>query len=252
MRSLAALLSLVCVFVVSGCEKKDTNTSNPTPPPATELVKKDLTVGKGAAAVKGDRVSVRYKGWLDNGSVFDESKAPDPPFTFALGAGEVIPGWDEGVVGMQPGGKRNLRIPWKMAYGEQGSPPKIPAKADLNFDIELISVTKPEDAHSVKAEIIKEGSGRSIKAGDQLTIHYEIKGGDGKVIDSSKDKGGPVSFEFGANQLMSPALEPAMQGMKAGEVRKITVPPGMGMPSMTPGMRNEGSQTFTITLVKIG
>ena len=114
----------------------------PAPQPAgpSELGKLDLKMGDGAEAVKGKRAKVHYTGTLIDGSKFDSSVDRGEPFTFMLGAGQVIKGWDEGVAGMKVGGKRKLTIPYQMAYGEQGRPPKIPAKATLIFDIELLGV----------------------------------------------------------------------------------------------------------------
>ena len=106
----------------------------------TELQKVDVKVGTGAEAVKGKRVTVHYTGTLTDGSKFDSSVDRGDPFKFNLGSGQVIKGWDEGVAGMKVGGKRKLTIPYQMAYGEEGRPPKIPPKATLVFDVELLGV----------------------------------------------------------------------------------------------------------------
>ncbi len=101
----------------------------------------DLKVGTGAVANKGDKVKVNYTGWLTNGKMFDSSLNPGrTPFEFTLGEGQVIKGWDEGVAGMKVGGKRQLRIPYQMAYGEEGRPPVIPPRSTLIFDVELLGV----------------------------------------------------------------------------------------------------------------
>jgi FKBP-type peptidyl-prolyl cis-trans isomerase len=103
----------------------------------------DLKVGAGAEAKKGNTVTVHYTGWLaKGGKKFDSSLDRKKPFEFELGAGDVIKGWDEGVAGMKVGGKRRLIIPYKLAYGEKGRAPIIPAKADLVFDVELLKVSK--------------------------------------------------------------------------------------------------------------
>lgn len=100
----------------------------------------DLVTGSGATAVSGQKVSVHYTGTLVDGSKFDSSLDRGRPFEFKLGAGQVIQGWDQGVAGMQVGGKRRLTIPPELGYGKRGYPPVIPASATLVFEIELLSV----------------------------------------------------------------------------------------------------------------
>ncbi len=113
--------------------------------PPEELVVQDLIVGKGTAAKSGDTVAVQYVGVLfDDGSEFDASwngKRRGDPFEFPLGAGQVIPGWDQGVVGMKPGGRRKLIIPAELAYGAQGFPPDIPPDTPLIFVVDLEDVS---------------------------------------------------------------------------------------------------------------
>ncbi len=105
------------------------------------LVYWDLKAGTGAAATKGSKVQVHYTGWLlEEGSKFDSSYDRSAPFEFTLGAGNVIKGWDQGVLGMKVGGKRQLRIPPDLAYGWRGQPPVIPRNAYLIFDVELLDV----------------------------------------------------------------------------------------------------------------
>ncbi len=100
----------------------------------------DIAVGTGEQAVSGDTVKVHYTGTLENGTKFDASVDRGVPFDFKLGAGMVIKGWDEGVAGMKVGGKRKLIIPSDLAYGDQGRPPKIPPKATLIFEVELLGI----------------------------------------------------------------------------------------------------------------
>lgn len=106
------------------------------------LIKKDIKVGTGAEAKSGDTVTVNYKGTLTNGSQFDSSYDRGQPFTFQLGAGNVIQGWDEGVPGMKVGGKRKLIIPSDLGYGEQGMGADIPPNSTLVFEVELLKVEK--------------------------------------------------------------------------------------------------------------
>jgi len=100
----------------------------------------DQAVGTGDAAVAGKNVSVHYTGWLENGKKFDSSVDRGQPFSFPLGAGRVIKGWDEGVQGMKVGGKRKLTIPSDLGYGSRGAGGVIPPNATLIFDVELLRV----------------------------------------------------------------------------------------------------------------
>ena len=107
----------------------------------------DTTVGSGAEAVAGQRVRVHYTGWLydptasnNRGKKFDSSKDRGQPFSFGLGGGEVIRGWDEGVQGMKVGGTRVLTIPPEMGYGARGAGGAIPPNATLVFEVELLAV----------------------------------------------------------------------------------------------------------------
>lgn len=111
----------------------------PTSDPVTELKIEDIQVGTGAEAVAGKTVTVHYTGWLTDGTKFDSSVDRGEPFPFPLGAGRVIPGWEQGVTGMKVGGKRRLIIPPDLAYGPQGTGP-IPPNATLIFDVELLDV----------------------------------------------------------------------------------------------------------------
>lgn len=125
-------------------------TATPIPTPDSESISatitpsglqiKDLVVGDGAEAAAGASVSVNYTGWLMDGTMFDSSIVHGRPFTFVLGKGSVIQGWDEGVAGMRVGGKRELVIPPDLAYGDRGAGGTIPPGATLKFEVELLGV----------------------------------------------------------------------------------------------------------------
>jgi peptidylprolyl isomerase len=113
----------------------------PSGSPPRRLVKEDIVKGKGKAAKAGDRVTVQYVGVsFSTGRQFDASWDRGQPFGFSLGAGEVIPGWDKGIVGMKQGGRRKLTIPPEQAYGAQGAPPDIAPNETLVFVVDLVKV----------------------------------------------------------------------------------------------------------------
>ena len=105
------------------------------------LVVQDVECGDGEEAERGDLVTVHYTGTLENGGEFDSSRGGEP-FPLRLGAGMVIPGWEEGLPGMRAGGTRDLTIPPELGYGEAGRPPEIPPNSTLVFEIELLEVEK--------------------------------------------------------------------------------------------------------------
>src|ERR1017187_3168837 len=118
-------------------------TAAATPQPGatvTELKIEETKVGTGAEAVTGKSVSVHYTGWLTDGTKFDSSKDRGQPFSFQLGAGQVIKGWDQGVAGMKVGGVRKLTIPPELGYGARGAGGVIPPNATLVFEVELLGV----------------------------------------------------------------------------------------------------------------
>jgi peptidylprolyl isomerase len=111
--------------------------------PPKKLVVKDIVVGKGKPAKKGDKLSMQYVGVLfKGGEQFDASWDNGSPFDFTLGQGNVIKGWDKGLVGIKPGGRRELIIPPNLAYGAQGQPPTIPPNSPLVFIVDALKVGK--------------------------------------------------------------------------------------------------------------
>lgn len=141
------LLVITMLFVVAGCDQSG-STGTPAPSSSvTDLKITDLVEGEGTVAVAGKSVHVHYTGWLYDesakdfkGTKFDSSHDRGQPLSFPLGAGRVIPGWEQGIEGMKTGGQRHLVIPPHLAYGERGAGRAIPPNATLFFEVELVEV----------------------------------------------------------------------------------------------------------------
>lgn len=118
----------------------DLNTAQAVETTASGLKYEDVKVGTGASPERGQMVTVHYTGTLENGTKFDSSRDRGTPFTFKIGVGQVIKGWDEGVASMKVGGSRKLIIPANLGYGSSGAGGVIPGNATLLFDVELISI----------------------------------------------------------------------------------------------------------------
>ena len=155
--ALAALLGpALAVATLLGCSKAaqelapeppSSATPQPETPEPPDLIKEDLSVGTGVEAKDGDKVKLNYTGrLLKTNFMFDSSTGPGKkPFEFTIGKGGAIEGWQLGIPGMKVGGKRKLTIPSRLAYKEKGQPPKIPGKATLVFEVELLAVNEIPD-----------------------------------------------------------------------------------------------------------
>lgn len=133
-RTLFLTVVAALALPLAACTKKNATTTE------GGLKIEEVTAGSGTEATPGKRVTVHYTGTLTDGKKFDSSVDRGTPFSFPLGAGQVIQGWEKGVAGMKVGGKRKLTIPPEMGYGERGAPPVIPPNATLLFDVELLEV----------------------------------------------------------------------------------------------------------------
>ncbi len=150
LEKLIVIMLLVAAVAIPACSQKEVPPAAGTKgTPAANMVTTpsglsyaDLVVGNGPAPVPGKMVKVHYTGWLENGTKFDSSVDRGQPFEFIIGAGQVIPGWDEGVMTMKVGGKRKLVIPPQLGYGAAGAGGVIPPNATLIVEVELLDVAK--------------------------------------------------------------------------------------------------------------
>ena len=224
----------------------------------TELVITDLTEGTGAAAVTGDTVVVHYVGVRSaDGTEFDNSYDRGTPFPVTLGGGQVIKGWDEGLVGIKGGGRRQLDIPADLAYGDKPPSTDVIQPGDaLSFVIDVVTIipkVDPADAPVVSVpptpnqttqtftDLIV-GDGAGIKPGQTVAVHLLPSAQPtASRLDSSWESGTPLTFVPGAGQL-PPGLEKAVDGMKVGGRRQVDIPfaeafgaagnPDLGLPAV--------------------
>ena len=198
----------------------------------------EIAVGEGIEAGFGSQVSVHYTGWLyapdstgNRGSKFDSSVDRGQQFQFAIGLGQVIPGWDQGVSGMKVGGKRELVIPPELAYGDREGGP-IPPNSTLLFEIELFEVV--DLGGDLEIEDLAIGDGAEATPGMLLDVHYTgwLYNADstdfkGTKFDSSVDRGEMLAGLPIARSRVIPGWDLGIPGMKVGGKRRLTIPPNL-------------------------
>lgn len=197
-----------------------------------------LEKGNGKSPVKGGKVTVHYTGKLTNDTVFDSSVKRGQPFSFKLGVGQVIKGWDEGIALLKVGDKARLTIPPQLGYGERGAGGAIPPNATLIFDVELLDAkdpfvpvpydTKGKDTVKTKSglgiiKIVTNKDGNTPKEGDNVNVHYTGYLTDGKVFDSSLEREQPIKFPLGKGYVIK-GWDEGLALMKTGEKARFVIP----------------------------
>jgi len=214
----------------------------PPSPPPTELIIEDLVVGSGSPVDVGDFLIMDYVGVsYSTGLQFDASWDRGSPFPFDLGAGRVIQGWDQGIVGMAVGGRRSLTIPPDLAYGENGSGSgSIGPNETLVFVVDLLAsvpanLVKPTEELTLEPTIelqindLSEGSGAIVQPGNIVYIHYVgVSASTGEQFDSSWDRGRSefIGYISGAGNVIQ-GLDEGLIGMQVGGRRTVVIPPDL-------------------------
>jgi len=193
---------------------------------------------KAVKADSGDQVSVHYVGKLADGTIFDQSYARQMPITFALGKGQVIKGWEEGIALMHEGDSAYFEIPANLAYGERDMG-TIKPNSTLFFTVKLVklkSAFKPynvakldtiKGAEGLRYIIVAKGSGPAAQRNDKVTAHYSGYFTDGRVFDSSFDTDQPFEFTIGRKRVIK-GWDLAFEGMMVGEKRRLLIPYSLG------------------------
>jgi peptidylprolyl isomerase len=212
-------------------------------PAPVELEIDDLIDGTGKIAAAGDYLVMHYVGVRhSDGGQFDASWDRGATFSFILGGGRVIQGWDQGIVGMKAGGRRQLSIPADLAYGDQARGEDIPANSALVFVVDLIAVATPPDIENapepvteLEVVVLEDGDGEVIEAGMTVELHYRaILQTNGEVFASSWDTGEPAVFEVAAEPSQSiPAWDEGLVGRRVGDTIRMVIPPGLGVADQT-------------------
>lgn len=205
---------------------------------ASGLKYKITEAGKGKQVMPGDKVMVHYTGTLPDGTKFDSSRDRNQPFSFKVGGGQVIKGWDEGLALLKVGDKAVFTIPPSIGYGERAMGP-IPANATLIFDIEVLGVAEPVKPYDVKGKDtlttasglryikVAEGNGAQAEAGKTVEVHYTGFLMDGKIFDSSIDRGQPISFPLGQGYVIK-GWDEGIALMKVGDKMRLIIPSNLG------------------------
>lgn len=277
---IASLLLLLALGLLTACGGKDTDSgksSDSTTNTPIDVNQGDWTetksglkyqivkAGEGPKATRGDPVSVHYTGTFKDGRPFDSSRG-GKPFTFTVGVGGVIPGWDEALTLMSTGSRLKLNVPWKLAYGEYGNPPSIPGKTDLLFDVELLEILRPltlvkpvGDAAKTLAggatyQTLDKGAGDPPKMEQGVNLRLAIYNDKQRMVFSTDQAGQALGGEL--NSLMVagkelPFLRPLVGQMCAGDLVAAEVPADQGFGDWTPDPRQIQPKSTTYWVLEL-
>lgn len=227
----------------------------------TELVIDDVVDGTGKEAATGDYLVMHYVGVRhSDGGQFDASWDRGQTFSFTLGEGRVIQGWDQGIVGMKVGGRRLLSIPADLAYGDQARGEDIPANSALVFVVDLVAVATPPTVENAPApvtelevSVLEDGVGEVVAEGDTVSIHYRaVLQTTGEVFASSWESGQPAIFQVAAPESQTiAAWDQAIPGLRVGDVVRMVIPPELGITDDTGQIPADATIITELTILEI-
>ena len=240
----------------------------------TGLFVQELAAGEGEVVESGQLVSVQYTGWLPDGTEFANSAHNGQPMMVSLGAGQPIPGFDEGVQGMKVGGRRKIVVPASLGFGEAGGGSAIPPNSWLVFDVELTEVLadmSDPDAITYADELgvdlaamtrgeegliyqdLVVGEGEEVQNGQTVNAHYTGWLPNGTKFDSSVDRAQTFPFPVGQGRVIR-GWDLGVLGMRVGGKRKLVIPPAIayGMRGSPPVIPPNTTLVFDVEIVSIG
>lgn len=236
-----SIASIALPALLLGCqpsEKKGGAAAGPPKDGLTKLITEDIEIGKPTPfnpkitpIAEGDSVWVVYTGRYKDGTIFDtndpKEKPDSRPLVFQAGRPGVIEGWQKGFLGMLPGGRRKLSVPWKMGYGPKGGN-NIPGYSDLYFDVKVLDYVKQGEEFTYGWYDVQKGTGPEVKPGSTCVFHTVVRECDGKLMEDTR-KGKPITAKQGHRDVLL-ACDDALLGMRKGGVRELSLPPPIGFP----------------------
>ena len=226
--------------VIGEVKREDTKMENNEFTTASGLKVKITEKGNGKQVIKGDKVTAHYTGTLEDGKKFDSSKDRNQPFSFKVGTGQVISGWDEGFQLLSIGDKATFTIPSNLGYGANGAAGVIPPNATLFFDVEVLdAVASPAPKAAVPYDVtgldtinmqsglrflkVESGTGEKAQQGKYVSVHYTGYLMDGKKFDSSVERGEPIEFQLGKGMVIK-GWEEGIELMHVGDKMRFIIP----------------------------
>ena len=220
----------------------------------------------GAKPDSGGSVTVSYTGYFLDGNIFDSSSDRNKPFTFLLGKKQVIAGWDEALMLMHKGEKFRVIVPYQLGYGEKGYQGVIPPKTTLVFDMELVDTKPPvklvaydvtgkevkTTESGLKYILVNKGTGAKAEPGMKVKVHYTGYFEDGKVFDSSVERGEPIEFGLGQGMVIK-GWEEGISLMNVGDKMRLIIPYQLayGEAGRPPVIPAKSQLTFDVELVNV-